>query len=232
MMIELATIRSVLSLLKDLLFFVERGKKRKRETFDRICKPLYERLEVVANDYYAGVSQATQALSKPRPNLKEIAQDLRTKRAALIIARDAVVGEAQAAYALDLPSYPPTFGLSQLIVPGGVRSLARARNGGPPNNIRGEFRKASFYFSESILQYFFGVRYVFEHYDPGPYGSGMSFLIDVISEIEDMSRKRRSITKAELALLRKLSRELCRSLEDRWREVARNYANCRLKAEY
>ena len=62
--------------------------------FERTFKPLYERLEVVAKEYHGIVQHALSRLQHNNPDLEFISNQMQAKRAALVIARNGVIGEA------------------------------------------------------------------------------------------------------------------------------------------
>jgi hypothetical protein len=93
--IELAVVKSVVDLFKELLSFIDRAEKNRREMFDRTFKPLYERMEAVAKEYHSALAGAALALQAPEPDLQSILKEFEQKRAELIIARNGVVGESK-----------------------------------------------------------------------------------------------------------------------------------------
>lgn len=95
-MIDLAIVKAVVDLFKEFVGLIDQGTKKRCETFDRTCKPLYEKLEGIAKEYYGVVQKASQKLYEPDRDLASILSDIRIGRAALIIARAGVLGEANA----------------------------------------------------------------------------------------------------------------------------------------
>src|SRR5580704_14760551 len=95
-MLELETFRSVVGLFKEVVGLIDQRNKNKRELFERTCKPLYDRLELIVKDYYAALAVATSELDKSQPVLRGILRDMNDRRSALIIARNGIMGEAEA----------------------------------------------------------------------------------------------------------------------------------------
>ena len=95
-MIELSAIKAVADLFKDGIDLVQKRRQNKREMFEQTFKALFVRLEPVAREYYAAVSDACSKLRGPEPNFTAIFDDLEPKRSSLILARNGIIGEAEA----------------------------------------------------------------------------------------------------------------------------------------
>jgi hypothetical protein len=100
-MIELATIKAVVDLFKDLVGLVKQREQDKREAFERTCKPLYDRLEIVFKQYYAMVATTARQLDKPKPNFEAVLREMKKQRDAVVIARNGILGEAEALLNID-----------------------------------------------------------------------------------------------------------------------------------
>lgn len=95
-MLDLNVVKSIVALFKGVIDIIEGRTKVRRDSFDRTFKPLYDRMEVVAKEYYAAVSRASLLLTKSAPQYSDILDELEASRAAIIIARNGVLGEATA----------------------------------------------------------------------------------------------------------------------------------------
>lgn len=74
-MIEFAALKSVVDLFKQLINISDGRAKVKRDSFERTFKPLYERIEIVAKEYYGAVSKTASQLNKPSPDYTVILQE-------------------------------------------------------------------------------------------------------------------------------------------------------------
>jgi hypothetical protein len=92
MMIELASLKSLVDLFKELLAIREDRRQDKRKVFDRVCKPLYEQLEPIAKEYYAIVSECASKLEDSKPDYFAIAKRVSERRAAIVIGRNGILG--------------------------------------------------------------------------------------------------------------------------------------------
>ena len=63
-MLSIAVMKSAVGLFKDLAGMVNERRKHDRESFERICTPLYEKLELVAKEYHGIFAHISAALSK------------------------------------------------------------------------------------------------------------------------------------------------------------------------
>jgi hypothetical protein len=95
-MIELASVKVVVDLFKELLDLLGRRKTANRETFDRVCKPLYEQLEPIAKQYYEIIHTAAAKMKPSQAELRVIADEVKRQRGNLIIARNGILGAASA----------------------------------------------------------------------------------------------------------------------------------------
>src|SRR5579872_6176846 len=96
----------VLELFKDLLGLIRQtrqdrrqSKQDRREMFERTCKPLYDGLQPIVNEYYLIIDEAIRRLEQPKltkSGLRELVADVEKRRAQLLIVRDRIVGEAEA----------------------------------------------------------------------------------------------------------------------------------------
>src|SRR5690348_146034 len=95
-MIEISAIKAIVDLFKDTVGLIDKHHQNKREMFERTFNPTFERLESVAKEYYAIVSDTRLRLGEPDPKFSEILAVVRQRRAAVVIARDGILGEATA----------------------------------------------------------------------------------------------------------------------------------------
>jgi hypothetical protein len=91
-MIELATLNSVVSLFKELIGIIKDRREEERKTFDRVCKPLYEQLGPLAKEYYSIVQDCATRLTEEEVNFEHIANVATARRAAIVLARNGVLG--------------------------------------------------------------------------------------------------------------------------------------------
>jgi chaperonin cofactor prefoldin len=94
--IELPLVKFGVELFEKFLKSAREAEKDKREKFERTCKPLYEKLEPIANEYFLAIEEAVRGLKKPNASLADLSDNIAKRRAALIIARDGIVGQADA----------------------------------------------------------------------------------------------------------------------------------------
>jgi hypothetical protein len=95
-LLDIAIARSVVDLFKELVGLVRGAREEKRKFFERVIKPLYDRLELVAKEYHSIVEGARSALGEKAPDLDSILKNVENGRKSLILARNGVIGEADA----------------------------------------------------------------------------------------------------------------------------------------
>jgi hypothetical protein len=93
-MLSIAVMKSAVGLFKDLVGMVNERRKHYREAFERICTPLYEKLELVAKEYHGIFAYISAALSKKNPDLQSIQSEVTSRRNDLVIVRDGIVGKS------------------------------------------------------------------------------------------------------------------------------------------
>jgi hypothetical protein len=94
--IDIQIAKSIVDLFKAVIDIADGRTKAKRDSFNRTFKPLYERMEAIAKEYYAALSKTALQLSQPNPDYSSILDELEAKRATIIIARNGILGEALA----------------------------------------------------------------------------------------------------------------------------------------
>jgi hypothetical protein len=161
-------------------------------------------LETIAEKYYAAVSEVASQLGKPAPDYAAILQKLEASRASIVIARNGIVGNALA--------FQDKFqvGNSEQIL----------------NTER--LNRLAYKFGESIFRYFFEGEEAFV--------GGGTILSGLISSLEflsnpsgkDMGRYLRPVT---LELARSEVKAASGTLEKRWIEVSKAYADLKLFCE-
>ncbi|MBR0875029.1 hypothetical protein JQ633_32045 [Bradyrhizobium tropiciagri] len=95
-MLELSVFKFAVDLFEKFIKGVREAGKDRREKFERTCKPLFENLEPIANEYFLTVEEAIRGLKKPNANLDDLFDNIAKRRAAIVIARDGIVGQADA----------------------------------------------------------------------------------------------------------------------------------------
>ena len=95
-MLDIAMVKGAIDLVKELGGFIEWTGKRRRTQFEKIIEPLFQRLEVIAKEYYATVAQVRQQIGAKDADLVAIFKAASEKRALLVIARNGILGETQA----------------------------------------------------------------------------------------------------------------------------------------
>lgn len=94
-MIEIGGIKSSIDLLDQLMRMIRQGRQDKREAFDRICKPLFEKLEPIVQEYFAIANDALRDLENGA-EVRDVIRGMMKRRANLLIARDRLIGNARA----------------------------------------------------------------------------------------------------------------------------------------
>jgi hypothetical protein len=204
-MIEMATVKSIVDLFKDLLSVIDRRNEDRRRVFEQTCAPLYERMEIVAKEYHAIIHEAVARLEAVDPDGGSILDDVQKKRAALIIARNGVVGEA--------------------------RAFVKRYGDEPSREIlkKGRFEQFAFAFATSVSSYFIDIDHLLE----GKFPSLMTGLINELKRLAQLQQKAaNSISAARISYTLNHSREVARSvskeLEIKWTEVAKRYTELKL----
>lgn len=96
-MIELASVKIVIDLFKGLLGLIEEPKRRKKGRLEKNYEPLFKKMEEVAREYHAALSDTLRELSQSdNPDHRTIYDKLVARRDDLIMARNGVLGAADA----------------------------------------------------------------------------------------------------------------------------------------
>ena len=181
---------------------------------------LFDRLEPIAREYYAAVSDACLKLKDPEPNFTTIFRDLEPKRSSLIVARNGLIGEAEA--------------------------LREAHN---PDAIGefGEFGKLAIAFLTSVFRYFEEIHLTeAERHDllesgdlyPGAGGERYrrvlprslltSFMRAIRLAGEFTTETSEPVERSALSGICVIANSTQRALEERWIEVTKQYTALRL----
>jgi hypothetical protein len=214
-MISLKAIDTALSLLNKFLGLIDRQNKNRRKSFERICEPLYKRLEPLAKEYYDIVHEANVQLAKRNPDYPTILLKLEKRRAAIIIARDGILGEVSA--------FQDRYGADKA-----EALLAK----------KAEFDNLAYAFARSVQSYFYHETDLAGEFLP----SAISRLSERVRRayLEDLAegkRKRglsahkhneRDLRAKEVAMLRAMSKHALDELESNWAEVNKRYTALKL----
>jgi hypothetical protein len=199
-MIEVATLKSIVDLFKQLLSIVNGRAKARRDSFDRTFKPLYDRMEIVAKDYYAAVSKTASQLNDPSPDYRKILKELEASRAAIAIARNGVLGESQAF----LNKY-------------GARS-DRTLTGDRLN-------KLAYNFANNLCHYFYDSERAFAFAPEGT--TRMTGLLISLKDLSERPQNKKFYRAIASDAQRQANRAVV-SLEHCWTEVSKAYAELKL----
>jgi hypothetical protein len=200
-MLDVALVKTVIDLVNLAGGYAEWTARGKRQKFAAIFEPLYPRLQVVCNEYYSIVHDASVRLREETPDLKIIFDDIDARRSALIIARNGIVGEVD------------IFRLQSL---GDSRVIKQS-----------QFRILAHQFYASVYRYFYQRRpklMIVEHGGGSAVADIQRMILSVqarSSEVDDGARE---------ALMFELLKHVVRtlvSLERDWIEVARAFAELR-----
>ena len=219
-MIEISAVKVVADLFKDAIALVQKRRQNEREMFEQTFRALFDRLEPVAKEYYAAVSDARLKLNDPEPNFTAIFDDLEPKRSSLILARNGFIGEAEA--------------------------LHEAHNL-ETNRKFDEFGKLAIGFLTSIFRYFEEVHLteaerhdLLESGDLNPGAGGKrfrrilprsaltSFMRAIRLAGEFTTETSEPVESSALLAIRVIANKTQRALEERWADVTEHYTALRL----
>jgi hypothetical protein len=208
-MLEIAMLKSLVDLFKELLNIVDRGAKNRRETFEKTFKPLYERLEPVAKEYYMIIHQAAHQLEQPDPDFNSIVAEVEARRAGLIIVRNGVLGEADA--------FTERFF--------GSNAEAEMLK-------RGQFAELAYEFAKSVSEYFLTTELAFAREESVMTG----FIIDLgILVKEKRGEAHREEWEPTYSVGRKRvlddAKRALKNLESDWTTVSEKYARLKIYCE-
>jgi hypothetical protein len=196
LMLDPATVAIIVPLFKEIIeFFKGRGAKR-RDMFERTFKPLYEALEPVAKDYHGIVRKAALQLEKRNPDLVSIVHEVQAERAGLIMARQGLLGEADA--------FIKDFGNNNERT---SKAFERIRR-------KGELEGLALAFAQAIVAYFCSEE--FGGHAREPHLTKMSGLVRLVED---------AIASGHSENLERQAQYLCRHLEETWRTVGERYAS-------
>jgi hypothetical protein len=206
-MIEIATIKSLIEIFKNLLGLIETTKKAKKDLFQNIASPLMERLEPLATEYYQYLYDAVMKLKEDKPDLDEVVNSLRQRRSAIIIARNGILGEAEA--------------------------FMKKRNGLLDKKARGTLDQLLFNFASAIRMLFFVIDHEKEFLETS-YGAPTSLwgsLSDMIKMVKSESDTGGKLIDKEECLvgLRDYAENCCLKLfEAKWADVGKAFGELKL----
>jgi hypothetical protein len=121
----------IVKLFKDLMSLFKQVRKDEREQIQKICTPLYNRLEPIATQYFELISRANSLVHESNPHLEQILGLIKEERGRIILIRNGIIGEARGI--LENPRFS-----------GGVPILVERQN----------FTDLCQRFAESIVTYF------------------------------------------------------------------------------
>lgn len=217
-MIEISAVKAIVDLFKDAIDLIQKRRQNKREMFDRTFKALFDRLEPIAREYYAAVSDACLKLKDPEPNFAAIFHDLEPKRSSLIVARNGIIGEAEA--------------LREAYNPEAIGEFD-------------EFGKLAIAFLTSVFRYFVHLTEAERHdllesgdLNPGAGGERYrrvlprslltSFMRAIRLAGEFTTETSEPVERSALSDIRIIAYRTQRALEERWTEVTKQYTALRL----
>ena len=209
-MVDFAVVSSFLDLFNKLLDLIDRTEKKKRKVFERVCKPLYERMDVIVTEYNRAIADTISDL-EGRAAFKGILRDLKTKRAALVIARNGVIGEANAFSARFSGPVPVP---SPFFVRDEVAKL-------------GQFEKLAYELAASIESYFLSSEYI-DMPTTAPPTTAVTGIIDLLTYALSTPDE---FLEQVYAQIRDQAETARRDLEGRWTQVSRRYNDLKLYCE-
>jgi hypothetical protein len=96
-MIDIATAKAGVDLLNAMLGIIGDSKKHKKEHFKELYEPTFRKMEEIAHEYHAAISDTLSQLKKSdSPDMESIVDQLIARRAGLVMARNGVLGEISA----------------------------------------------------------------------------------------------------------------------------------------
>jgi hypothetical protein len=197
-MLDLGVIKSALDLFQQLLGIIDRSEKAKHDMFNEIFKPLYEQLELVIKEYYALIRQCSTRLSDANPDFMSILNEMETNRAALVLSRNAVVGESFA--------IANVYGSHAVPVAGKIQALAKR-------------------FAEDISNLFNRGNYMF--YGDSHSGRRSTAVTGLMQHIRQLAEGGRH-DQRDLQSRREIAKKTLEDMEKAWTNVTGSYMEWRL----
>jgi hypothetical protein len=214
-MIDLAILKSVVDLFNKSLNIIDGRAKIKREHFERMFKPLYERMETIAKEYHAAVSRTASQLGVPDPDYSAILDELKSSRSRIVIARNGIIGEASA-FKDKFQTGEPTAVLNE-----------------------DKLAKLAFHFAESVYDYFDKSEEAFAREETVM--TGLLISLAVLSEPrrderkydpdDDPNYEGDPYAYVTLGRARREAQYAVGILENRWTDVSKAYADLKLFCE-
>ena len=200
--VNVPVVKLVVDLVKELLGFIDRGKKEKHEMFERVCKPLYDRLELVAKEYHEIVQKAARRLDENEPDFDSIVKEIEDGRAQLIILRNGVIGESE----------------------GFLKRYVSVQE-------KDDFARLTYAFAYHIYGYFRDSERLF-YDEEGTMATGLiSDILSCKDTIQDPESAKRLDFYLSLDSLRERSKKTLTDLERKWRELSKSYTDLKLYCE-
>lgn len=211
-MIELETVKSAVDLFKELVGFINNKRKGRHKILEHTCKLLHERLEPIVNEYYLIINEAEVRVAQQQPALAEIFDDVAQRRSLFIMARNGILGEAQA-----LKEHHSAILLSE-------KSNSSPRTTTP----KGLFETLVYEYAISIETYFGRGKVMADMTE-----SVLSKIVDEAIYVPKPKTEadRISQRQANLASLRHTLKRTLKELEERWLETSRCYTALKLYCE-
>lgn len=195
----------IFKLFKELLSLFKQVRKDEREQLEKVCTPLYNRLEPIAAQYFQLISRANSLVHESDPQLERILGLIKEERGRIILIRNGIIGEAA-----------------------GILENPRFSRGAPILVERQNFSDLCQSFAENIVAYF----NMEDYQEQTTIASTFMILLGNLIKYRMTKDWSPEDDKNFLGVLRYAGDDMQRYLEYTWTDVAKNYgtlkAFCRL----
>lgn len=220
----LEAISGFLGLYKSLFDIGQANKKNRKELYVDLFEPLFKKMEEVAVEYHKMIVEVRDALKTDNPDFRSIANNLSSRRNDLVMARQAVLGEAIAfrsrEFKRDMVTVRPDYRCgSYQVLPEGfdIQKSLLSRKG-----------------QQALLMYNFGnaIERYFRATPDFEYGTTLSSAtFEILTRLADTTTGGRNAEPPDSlggGRVDDILRREIRGLEERWVDVTKSFAELKL----
>jgi hypothetical protein len=189
-------------IIKEFIDLAYLRSENRRAMFDKTCKPLYEKMELITKYYYAMLHKVAADLEPD--NVSAVLKNLEAERSNLVIARDGSSGAASAFR----------------------RHCARHH---PKKLAERSFLSLSINFTDSIISHFWKSYYTLEDEGLFSMATGIIARLRYLEHTKKHGRQQKDgFSDVNAETIRQEVISCINNLEENWTEVSRRYAELKL----